>query len=127
MAAKRHHASKSARHREHMGMERYERGSVKQHRSGSAGGYHSLGHERYDREPMTDSHHDLAVREHDDRSMISEDHRAIANLPQEVMIKPYPPMAGYMPEGLDDTIRGVDHQMGGDHASAQRGLKPMKY
>ena len=105
MAAKRHHASKSS----------------------SVGGYHSMAREKYDREPMSDSHHDMAVREHDDRMMITEDHRAIANLPQEVMIKPYPVMPGYTPEGLDDTINGVDHQMSGDHHSMQRGLKPMKF
>ncbi len=106
MAAKRHHASK---------------------KSHSVGGYHSLAHERYNHEPMSDYRHAEAVRDHKDRSMISEDPRAIANLPQEVMIKAYPVMPGYAPEGLDDTLRGVDHQMAGDHASMQRGLKPMKF
>ena len=59
--------------------------------------------------------------------MISENHSAIANLPQEVMIKPYPPMPGYMPEDLDDTIHGIDRQMEGDHRAAKGGLKPMKF
>src|SRR6266404_4800911 len=45
-------------------------------------------------------------QEHEDGGMISEDHSAIANLPQSVMMKPYPKPDGYMPEDLDDTIRG---------------------
>jgi hypothetical protein len=56
--------------------------------------------------------------EMEDAGMIHEDHRAIANLPQEVMIKPYPRTGPYMPEGLDDTIRGVDKQM--DYDDSQR-------
>lgn len=43
--------------------------------------------------------------------MIEEDNRAIANLPQEVMIKPYEKVGPYMPEELEDSIRGVDGQM----------------
>lgn len=65
--------------------------------------------------------------EHEGRGMIKENHSAIANLPQEVMIKAYSPMPGYMPEDLDDTIRGIDHQMEGDHKAAKGGLKPMKF
>jgi len=56
--------------------------------------------------------------EMEDAGMIHEDHRAIANLPQEVMIKPYPRTGPYLPEGIDDTIRGVDKQM--DHDDSQR-------
>lgn len=57
-------------------------------------------------------------QELEDAGMIREDHRAIANLPQEVMIKPYPRTGPYNPEGLDDTIRGVDDQM--DYDDTQR-------
>ena len=57
-------------------------------------------------------------QELEDAGMIHEDHRAIANLPQEVMIKPYPMTGPYNPEGLDDTIRGVDMQM--DYDDDQR-------
>lgn len=103
MAAKRHHESKKmARHDEHMGMERYERGPVKRSDShmhhGGMGGYYE-GPEERRRQEMQDG------------GMIREDHSAIANLPQNVMMKPYPMTGPYMPEGLDDTIRGVDHQM----------------
>lgn len=49
-----------------------------------------------------------------DAGMIHEDHREIANLPQNVMIKPYPKVGYYLPEDLDDTIRGVDRQINYD-------------
>lgn len=51
------------------------------------------------------------TQEMQDGGMIRENPNAIANLPQEVMIKPYPYAGADMPDGLDDTIRGVDHQM----------------
>jgi hypothetical protein len=78
-----------------MGMEKYERGPVKH--EGMHG--HYAGPEARRHEEMRDA------------GMIHEDHGAIANLPQEVMMKPYPYAGANMPEGLDDTIRGVDHQM----------------
>jgi hypothetical protein len=62
----------------------------------------------------------------EDAGMIHEDHRAIANLPQEVMIKPYPLTGPYNPEGLDDTIRGVDHQMDYDDKQRARHFFPKK-
>jgi hypothetical protein len=58
------------------------------------------------------------TQEMQDGGMIREDLRAIANLPQEVMIKPYPKTGPYLPEGLDDTIAGVDKQM--DYDDSQR-------
>ena len=50
-------------------------------------------------------------QEMEDSNMIHEDHMAIANLPQNVMIKPYPKTGPYMPEVLNDDISGVDAQM----------------
>src|ERR1700687_2312392 len=50
-------------------------------------------------------------QELEDAGMIHEDHSAIANLPQQVMIKPYPKVGPYNPEVLDDTILGVDGQI----------------
>jgi hypothetical protein len=64
--------------------------------------------------------------EREDAGMIQEDHRAIANLPQEVKITPYPRVGPMMPEGLDDTIRGVDHQMGYDDAQVKKHFYPKK-
>ncbi len=58
--------------------------------------------------------------------MIKEDHRAIANLPQEVMIKPYPKTGPYLPEGLDDTLDGVDRQMNYDDSQRRAHFFPKK-
>lgn len=58
--------------------------------------------------------------------MIYEDHRAIANLPQEVMIKAYPKTGPYLPEGLDDTQVGVDRQMDYDDAQRRAHFFPKK-
>jgi hypothetical protein len=64
--------------------------------------------------------------EHEDGGMIHEDPRAVANLPQEVRMTPYPHTGPWMPEGLDDTIRGVDHQMDYDDSQRARGFYPKK-
>lgn len=61
-----------------------------------------------------------------DGGMISEDHSAIANMPQNVMIKPYPMDMNYLPEDLDDTIRGVDKQEGMDHGKSMKHFHPKK-
>lgn len=57
-------------------------------------------------------------QEIEDKNMIHEDPRAIANLPQYVKIEAYPHMRSYLPEGIDDSIRGVDMQM--DYDDSQR-------
>lgn len=63
------------------------------------------------------------------RQMISEDPRAMSNLPQDVMMKPYPE-APYMPgaEGYDD-IQGIDQQMWEDShgGSIRKGYSVKKY
>lgn len=69
---------------------------------------------------------DRKTQEMQDGGMIREDHRAIANLPQEVMIKPYPKTGPYLPEGLDDTIRGVDDQMDYDDSKRRAHFHPKK-
>lgn len=100
MAAKRHHESKrEARRDEHMGMERHERGPVKEHMRKEDYGEYYAGPEA------------RRTQEMEDGGMIREDRSAVANLPQMMMMKPYPMTGPYMPEGLDDTIKGVDHQM----------------
>ena len=62
-----------------------------------------------------------------DAGMISEDHSAIANLPQGVVMKEYPKPMDYMDWTSDDTIRGVDGQRGADHAGMKKHFKPHKY
>lgn len=61
-----------------------------------------------------------------DDEMIHEDHRAIANLPQEVMIKAYPKSGPYLPEGLNDSLSGVDRQMDYDDSKRREHFNPKK-
>jgi hypothetical protein len=65
-------------------------------------------------------------QEMEDAGMIHEDHSQIANLPQGVVIKPYPKVGNYLPEDLDDTIRGVDGQMDLDNRKRSEHFKPKK-
>ncbi len=70
------------------------------------------------------------ARRHDEMSeagMIREDHSKIANLPQEVMMKPYPAAYSYEPEEYDDTIRGVDRQLAMDDNKRKKHWNPHKY
>lgn len=64
--------------------------------------------------------------ERKDEGMIHENHMAIANLPQEVMIKPWPMAPGYLPEVLDDGISGIDRQMALDNSEKMGGFFPKK-
>ena len=65
-------------------------------------------------------------QELEDSSMIHEDHSAIANLPQNVMIKAYPKNGPYMPEILNDDVSGVDAQMDYDDTQRRSHMYPKK-
>ncbi len=65
-------------------------------------------------------------QEMEDAGMIHEDHSAIANLPQNVMIKKYSEPYAYLPEGLDDTIAGVDRQIDYDDSKRREHFYPKK-
>lgn len=65
-------------------------------------------------------------QEMEDMGMIHEDHNAVANLPQNVMMKPYYKETGYLPEVLDDTIRGVKKQMDYDNGKKMQDFYPKK-
>ena len=67
------------------------------------------------------------TQEMQDAGMIRENPSAIANLPQEVMIKPWPDGGSYMPERLDDTIRGINMQVEADDSKRNQHEKPHKY
>jgi len=108
--AKRYHQSVKDRLAESRGMERHELKHKAHH--GMDEHYAGMGSRRR--------------QELEDAGMIHEDHRAIANLPQEVMIKPYPYTGPSLPEGLDDTIRGVDAQMDYDDSQRRRHFYPKK-
>ena len=61
-----------------------------------------------------------------DAGMIHEDHREIANLPQEVRMEPYPKTGPYTPEDIDDTLRGVDRQIDYDNSQKMSHFFPKK-
>lgn len=69
---------------------------------------------------------DRRKQEREDAGMIQEDHSAIANLPQNVMMKAYPKENDYLPEVLDDTISGVDRQKAYDYSHMMKHFKPKK-
>lgn len=52
--------------------------------------------------------------------MITEDHRAIANMPQQVVYREYPRERAYLRTNLDDTMSGIDMQQGDDVGMANR-------
>lgn len=123
MKKKRFHQSKRDRMHESRGMHHYE----KEH---STGPMHPL-YEHGSRHSMMQGYYEgpemRRAQEMMDGGMIREDHAAIANLPQNVMMKPYPKTGPYLPEGVDDTIRGIDNQMDADDSQRQRYFGPHKY
>ena len=83
--------------------------------------HYSNGHEGH--MGMMETAHKAMERD----SMLHDDPRAIANMPQEVMMKPWPSADSYMPEGLDDTISGVNKQIVTlDGAKRDKHLMPKK-
>lgn len=67
------------------------------------------------------------VQEHADYTMLNEDRNAIANMPQNVIMKMYPKINYSMQEGLNDDIRGVDYQINQDGKRQKKGEFPEKY
>lgn len=65
-------------------------------------------------------------QEMEDAGMIREDHSAVANLPQNVVMSYYPKEGGYLPENIDDTIRGVDRQIAFDNGKKMAHFYPKK-
>lgn len=61
-----------------------------------------------------------------DSGMINEDPHAIANLPQHVVMRPYPRAGHTMAPYLDDTITGIDHQMDYDDMKKREHFAPKK-
>jgi len=57
---------------------------------------------------------------------LSEDRNAVANLPQQVVYKPYGDPVGYLDQNIDDTIGGIDYQRGYDMRKAKEHFYPKK-
>lgn len=66
------------------------------------------------------------AQERADSGMLHEDRSSLANMPQGVIMREYPRVDGYLPEGLDDTIRGVDGQMSADNSKRRAHNVPKK-
>lgn len=49
-----------------------------------------------------------------------------ANMPSEVIHRTFPNPHNYMPENLDDTIRGIDRQISEDNHEKHKGMRPEK-
>lgn len=132
--AKRHHQSKRARAHERIGMEHHYGEHVTEagrRNESEAMRHHSdRGGMIVDRHRGMEGHYSgMEARRHQemqDAGMIHSDPHAIANLPQNVMIKMYPKTGPYLPEILDDTIRGIDHQMDYDDSQRRKNFYPKK-
>ena len=61
-----------------------------------------------------------------DQGMMHSSHSEMANCPKEVMMKPFPRPAYFMPEDQDDSLNGVNAQMKHDISQAHKALKPRK-
>lgn len=61
-----------------------------------------------------------------DSSMISEDRNAIANLPQQVIMKDWADHEAYLPDILDDTIVGINKQINYDDKKRSEHFAPKK-
>lgn len=65
-------------------------------------------------------------QELEDAGMLHEDHNQVANLPQQVIMKPYPKVGGYSPEDLNDTEEGIRKQLDYDNSHKLNHLYPKK-
>ncbi len=66
-------------------------------------------------------------QEQKDAGMIKNEHSKFANLPTEVMMKPYPEVPAYMDFDMEDNIRGIDKQISNDNSKRRSGFSPHKY
>lgn len=84
---------------------------------------------RYYNSEMYAGKDDRRRMEYEDSMMIREDRTAIANLPQQVIMKQYPTSPYSDQPDLNDTVRGVDEQMWKDShgRDLKKGAYPEKY
>jgi len=115
MKKRHHHKSHGKNHGHQMdAMEHMDKAERSMHRHMSLGEEHYAGYDPRRRQEMRDA------------GMIHEDHSALANLPQAPIMRYYSTQR-YMPEVLDDTIRGIDLQIDADDSQAMKQFKPHKY
>ena len=58
-----------------------------------------------------------------DFAMFGESRSSFANMPQELVLKPFPKGGRYSDYGIDDTVRGIDKQMNDDGAGLKAHMK----
>lgn len=92
--------------------------------------YHHEVHHSKKETPIRDgaySDADATARmQHHDSMMISEDRSAVANLPQQVIMKDWADHEAYLPDILDDTIVGVNKQINYDNRKRAEHFEPKK-
>lgn len=66
------------------------------------------------------------TQEMEDGGMLHEDRSCVANMPSELMMKPYPKNGNYLPEDLDDTLTGIDRQINMDDRKRKEHFHPKK-
>ena len=66
------------------------------------------------------------AQEREDSAMMGKMVGSHSNMPQDLIIKNYPKPGSFMPENLDDTIGGIDSQMGEDNSKRNSKMKPKK-
>lgn len=74
-----------------------------------------------------DSRDDRRRQEVEDGNMIHEDHMAMANMPQNVIIREYPKSYGATYPELNDVISGIDEQNKNSASKTKHERFPSKY
>ena len=69
---------------------------------------------------------DIRRIEREDASMVPSGNGAHANMPSELVMKSYGEDDSYLPEGLDDTIKGISAQKNLDNSKKKAHLAPKK-
>ena len=58
--------------------------------------------------------------------MVEKDYNAIANMPQQVIMKEYPRYGNGIGDNINDNLAGVDGQIYADDKGMMKGFKPRK-
>ena len=130
--AKRYHQSPQDRRDESRGMERlvhqasHFNDKDRHDKEGEASGPYKYDRSYKRADDMYAGADSRRYREMADAGMIHEDRSAVANLPQQVIYRPYGDPTRYIPEEINDTIIGVDRQKGYDMRKTLEHFYPKK-
>ncbi len=89
--------------------------------------YQSMKDRRDESRGMDEYEHRRRRERYQEEGMIHEDKSAMANLPQDVKMKPYPKFAYGLNEYLNDSISGIDKQIYDDMSGMKKHLSKEKY